>query len=145
MLVGTLTACPRSRRLEHVGHRLQIEWPEDYLRLIADHNGVEGDIGEWLLVLFAVEDLLDDNDPDFMEFFPGLVMMGGDGGGECLALDRATGEALLVPMIGDENDWLVLGSNLTEAFQRMESGEVFAAPHRGTKSWRHEGPNWCVR
>jgi hypothetical protein len=33
-------------------------------------------------------------------------------------------------MIGTEEDWLVLGSNLVEAFQRIERGEVFEAPHR---------------
>jgi hypothetical protein len=116
--------------LAHTGNKLRIEWPKDYVRLIADHNGVEGDLGEWRLVLFAVEDLVDHNDAGFMEFFPGLVMIGGDGGGELLALDRISGDVLIVPMIGDVEDWLVIGSNLTEAFQRMERGEVFAAPHR---------------
>jgi hypothetical protein len=67
---------------------------------------------------------------DAMEFLPSLVIIGGYGGGENLALDRSTGEVLLVPMIGTEEDWLVLASNLVEAFQRMERAAVFEAPHR---------------
>jgi hypothetical protein len=116
--------------LAEAAERFQIDWPEDYVRLIADHNGVEGYIGDWRLVLSSVEDLPGFNDPDLMEFFPGLVMIGGDGGGESLALDRATREVLLVPLIGSEEDWLVLGTSLTEAFGRMERGEVFDAPYR---------------
>jgi hypothetical protein len=134
--LGRLVArLPRKRLdnpslLAETGKRLQIEWPDDYVRVISDHNGVEGDIGDWRLVLSSVEDLPDYNDPGLMEFFPGLVIIGGDGGGEYVALDRATGEVLLVPAIGSEEDWLVLGSNLIEAFQRMERGEVFESPYR---------------
>jgi hypothetical protein len=117
--------------LAEVGHQLQIEWPADYVRLIADHNGVEGDVGEFLLQLTAVEDLIDYNSPEAMEYFPGLVMIGGDGGGEGLAFDRATGEVILAPLIGGEEDWLVLGANLVEALQRLERGEAFNAPQRG--------------
>jgi hypothetical protein len=116
--------------LVEVGERLGVEWPEDYVRLISQHNGVSGDIGDWYLVLSSVEDLPGDNDPAVMEFFPGLVMIGGDGGGEALLLDRATGEVILAPLVGGPEDGLVLGSNLVEALQRMERDEVFDAPHR---------------
>lgn len=116
--------------LAEAGRSLGIDWPPEYVAVISEHNGVEGDIGEWLLVLTPVEELVERNTNPVMEFFPGLVMIGGDGGGEALAIDRATNEILLVPWIGGEEDWLVLGATLTEAFQRMERGEVFDAPHR---------------
>lgn len=116
--------------LARAGERLGIAWPQDYARLVGEHNGVEGHVGEFVLVLSSVEDLPDYNDPALMEFFPGLVHIGGDGGGETLMLDRESGEVILAPMIGGPEDWLVLGSSLVEAFQRMERGEVFNAPRR---------------
>lgn len=116
--------------LQETGRQLDLEWPADYARVISRHNGVEGEIGDWRIVLTPVEELLDRNEPELMEFFPGLVLIGGDGGGEAIALDRVTGEVLLVPLIGSHDDWLVLGRHLTEALQRMERGEVFSAPRR---------------
>jgi len=112
------------------GQALEIDWPDDYVAVISQHNGVEGDIGEWLLVLRRAEDLVDENRHAVMDFFPDLVVIGGDGAGEALAIDRRSLEILLVPWIGGTGDWLVLGANLTEAFQRMERGEVFQAPRR---------------
>ena len=103
-------------------------------RVVSEHNGVEGDIGDWLLVLTPVEELVERNTDPVMEFFPGLVVIGGDGGGEALAIDRETHEVLLVPWIGGEEDWLVLGRSLTEAFQCMERGGVFDAPHQQRSS-----------
>ena len=116
--------------LRAAGQALGIEWPSDYVTLVAAHNGVEGDIGPFGLVLTPVEELVEVNKNAAMEFFPGLVMIGGDGGGEALAIDRQSGEVLLVPWIGAEEDWLILGPTLTDAFRRMARGEVFAAPHR---------------
>ena len=116
--------------LAETGRTLGVEWPRDYVVIISEHNGAEGDIGNWHLVLTPVEQLIEQNINPVMESFPGLVIIGGDGGGEALAIDRATHEVLLVPWIGSEEDWLVLGSTMTEALQRMERGEVFDAPHR---------------
>jgi hypothetical protein len=120
----------RPELLGESGRAIGIDWPPEYVAVISAHNGVEGDIGEWFLVLTPAEDLIERNTDPVMEFFPGLVMIGGDGGGEALAIDRATHEILLVPWIGGDEDWLVLGATLIEAFQRMERGDVFDAPHR---------------
>ena len=115
--------------LVEAGRTLDVEWPAEYVALVSAHNGAEGVVGDWLLVLTRVEDLVEQNSPQVIEFFPGLVVIGGDGGGEALAIDRATQEILLVPWIGGQEDWLVLGKTLTEAMQRMERAEVFDAPH----------------
>jgi hypothetical protein len=124
----------RNDLLDDAGRALGIDWPADYQALVRDHNGVEGDIGDWLLVLTPVEDLVERNTDPVMEFFPGLVIFGGDGGGEALAFDRETREVLLVPWIGDQGDWLILGATLTEAFQRMERGRVWEAPLRSSQT-----------
>ena len=129
-LVSRLPASPIRDEsvLLDAGRRLHIEWPADYVDVVTAHNGVEGDIGDWLLVLTAAEDLVEVNENEVMEFFPGLVMIGGDGGGEALALHRETGEVILAPWIAEQAAWLVLGSTFTEALNRMFRGEVFDAP-----------------
>lgn len=131
-LPGSEPADPAA--LHAAGLALRIEWPEDYLALVARHNGVEGAIGEFGLVLTPVDELVRLNNDTVTELFPGLVIIGGDGAGEALAFDRNSGEVLLVPWIGAEEDWLMLGPTLTDAFRRMTSGAAFAARHRSRDS-----------
>ncbi len=114
--------------LAQAAEALDIKWPDDYLAVIEAHDGVEGDVGEWNLVLRAAAELVEANTDPVMEFFPDLVIIGGDGGGEALAIHRRTGEVLLVPWIGTQDDWLVLGRTFTEALERMQNGTVFDAP-----------------
>jgi hypothetical protein len=114
--------------LDEAGRALGIQRPNDYIAVMRDHDGVEGDIGDWNLVLRRAADLVEANTDPVMEFFPDLVIVGGDGGGEALAIHRGTHEVLLVPWIGSEDDWLVLGRTFTEALQRMQDGSVFDAP-----------------
>jgi hypothetical protein len=122
--------------LAEAGRALAIAWPADYAAVLAEHDGVQGDVGEWLLVLWPAEELVERNTGDHMEFFPGLVLVGGDGAGEALALDRETGEVLLVPWVGGPEDWLVLGATLGEALARMERDAVFEAPRRAARAPR---------
>ena len=134
-ITGLASSLPHSdpadpAALREAGQVLGIEWPSDYVALVAAHNGAEGDIGTFGLVLTPVEELVEVNKHEVMQFFPGLVMIGGDGGGEALAIDRRSGEVLLVPWIGAQEDWLVLGPTLTDAFRRMAHGDTFTAPHR---------------
>jgi hypothetical protein len=117
-----------SGALVDAGQRLRIDWPADYIALISRHNGVEGDVGEFGLVLTAVEELVTTNDADFADMFPGLVLIGGDGAGEALAIHRKTGQILLVPWIGDADDWLLLGDTITDAFRTLANGGAFTAP-----------------
>ena len=56
--------------LDAVAEELQIHWPADYVALISEHDGVEGEVGEWIVVLTAVADLVDEND-GVAEFWPG--------------------------------------------------------------------------
>src|SRR5258706_5823845 len=90
--------------LRVAGQALAIDWPDDYVALVAAHNGVEGDVGTYGLVLTPVEDLVEVNIHEVMEFFPGLVVIGGDGAVEAMAFDRRSGEVLLVPWIGAQED-----------------------------------------
>ena len=81
--------------LAAAGRTLGVVWPADYEHVISGHDGVEGDVGDWRLVLWPVEELVDHNTGDHMQSFAGLVLLGGDGAGEALALDRSSGEVLL--------------------------------------------------
>ena len=53
-----------------------------------------------------------------------VVFIGSDGADEGIAIERATGNVLLVPWIGSKADWILLGRDLTEAFGRFERDDV---------------------
>ena len=114
--------------LREVGRRLGIDWPADYLTMISQHNGVEGDVGKFALVLTAVEELVEANGATVAAMFPDLVLLGGDGGGEALAIHRHTGQLLLVPWIGAREDWLLLGDTVTNGLRTLAEGRAFSSP-----------------
>ena len=68
-----------------------------------------------------------DDEPE-EELFPGLVLIGSNGGGENLAFDMKTGAVVLVPAIGNIEDAIILGANLTEALQSFERDDMYDDP-----------------
>jgi len=64
--------------------------PKAYLQLLADTNGGEGPLPVqplWLVLYPAEEVAQIARDATFEEFFPGLFVIGGNGGGEAIAID----------------------------------------------------------
>lgn len=57
--------------------------PDDYRAFLRESNGIEGLVGEAYLMLWPVEELGTLN-ADARTYVPGLVLVGGDGGGEAL-------------------------------------------------------------
>lgn len=69
---------------------LGFEWPSDYRALLTDHNGVEGQVGTWYVVLTAVEELVEDN--SYSDWSSEAIRFGGDGGEP--ELQREAGQRL---------------------------------------------------
>lgn len=102
------------RQLEsHLGIRL----PVDYFEFLTEANGGEGWIGQQYLQLWRVEDIPEFNEGyGASELFPGLVLIGSDGGGEAFALDTRGNEIYFVetPFIGFEEDTRRIASSFIE-------------------------------
>jgi hypothetical protein len=64
--------------------------PATYLELLAFSNGGEGPlpVAPFNLCLYSAEDVIEiERECSYREFFPGLFVIGGSGGGEAIALD----------------------------------------------------------
>ena len=86
--------------------------PEQYVEFMKKHNGGEGDIGETWFILYPLEDLQElNNDYEIEHFLPGHIIIGSNGGGEFYGIDN-TGNYFNVPMIMDENDITLLGTEI---------------------------------
>jgi len=141
--------------LAAAGKELEIEWPADYRALMIELGAAEGFVGENYVRFTPCTQLVEinhlaqrppkldlpvparpawmakykwGNDEPEEEFFPGLVLIGSNGGGENLAFDRKTGAVVLVPAIGNIEDAILLGANLTEALQSFERDDMFDDP-----------------
>jgi hypothetical protein len=73
--------------------------PESYLALLSWSNGGEGPlpVQPYWFVLYPAEETIQIEEEDtFKDFFPGLFVIGGNGGGEAVALDMRASGALAV-------------------------------------------------
>ena len=112
--------------LEQTAEVLDFDWPADYRALLMDHNGVEGQVGTWYVVLTPVEDLIEDNAHN--DWSSHALIIGSDGAEEHFAFDRKTREVLLIRSDDDGSNWIILGTNLAEAFAHLERDDVFDDP-----------------
>lgn len=90
----------------------EVELPEDYVEFMKKHNGGEGDIGEAWLVLYSLEELQEINDDyEIEQFLPDHIIIGSDGGGELYGI-AGKGNYFNVPVLMDENDITLLGTDM---------------------------------
>jgi len=118
-------------QLEEAARKLGVTFPPDYVTFMRESNGGEGPVGgKGYLILWPVEELVSANeDGKTGEFFPSWVFIGGNGGGEAVAVKRGVEPVVaLVPMIGDEQDALVGGRSLLEFIVSYATGAIW--PHR---------------
>lgn len=88
-----------------------LELPLEYIEFMKKHNGGEGDIGEHWLVIYPIEELEEINE-DFKEYLPdGNIIIGSNGGGELLGLNR-NGQYFIVPEIIEEDYIDVIGNSM---------------------------------
>jgi cell wall assembly regulator SMI1 len=89
--------------IEQAETELGWKMPQDYRDFLLKKNGGEGLIGDNYLILWSAEDLAQFNkDYEVLEYAPGLILIGSDGGGEGFAFDVREKPAPIVqvPFIG---------------------------------------------
>lgn len=87
---------------------LGITLPADYRAIIKSSDGLEEMLPNAYLVLWPLEEVVDINDRDaygLLESLPGLLLIGGDGGGELLAFDTRTEPASVVLVNAVSSSW----------------------------------------
>jgi hypothetical protein len=102
------------RRIES---SLGIRFPPDYFEFLTQANGGEGWVGQQYLQLWRVEQIPEFNEGyNASELFPGLVLIGSDGGDEAYALDVRSDKVTFVetPFIGFEEDTRKVADSFVE-------------------------------
>lgn len=96
-------------------------FPESYKEFLRTRNGFNGDIGKSFVRLYSVEKLSDENYLEWKEFFPKFFRIGDDGGLESYVINYnlSTPAFGLLPHIGDESDFINLGTTWTEFVTRL--------------------------
>lgn len=75
-------------RLRAIETQLGVEFPDDYASFVRSADGLERRFGDAYLALWDLEDLVPRNvEYEMSEMFPGLVLIGSDGGGEAVGFD----------------------------------------------------------
>lgn len=99
--------------------------PEQYLRLLEQSNGAEGDVGVepgWFVVWPAEEALVATVEYELPEYLPGYFAFGSSGGGELFVFAPRDGSAdrkvLMVPAIGMASSELRVVAQTFSDFQR---------------------------
>jgi hypothetical protein len=105
---ATLIRAPAARAEELA--RLSAAYPnlpDQYLRLLEQSNGAEGDLGVepgWFVVWPAEEALVATVEYELPKYLPGYYAFGGNGGGELFVFELLRGSAdrtvFMVPAIG---------------------------------------------
>lgn len=82
---------------------LNTKLPDDYLDFLKFSNGAKGEIGNYYLEIWSIEEIQTTNNELLVEeFAPGLLLFAGDGANELFGFDLRVKEipVIGVPMIG---------------------------------------------
>lgn len=106
--------------LEKLLPQLPLDLPNSYLEFIKNHNGANGDlpIQPFWCVLWQIDELIENNqDYEIQETLPNYFGIGGNGGGEFIAINLQNKRIYAIPFIVmSEEDSLLI----TESFEEFE-------------------------
>ena len=105
-----------------------VQFPADYAAFLRGSNGAEFTLGENYVVLFPLEALADENEPDEEIFPPHLFVFGGNGASEKFAFDKRERphQIVVVPHFKpDDDEALPQGTTLHGFLERVLAGEAF--------------------
>ncbi|XVJ59748.1 MAG: SMI1/KNR4 family protein [Tepidisphaera sp.] len=105
---------------------LGLRLPADFASFLRTSGGFEGFFGQSYLVLLDPADIPRANvEACISEVLPGLVMFGGNGGGEWFCIDTRTGRYVMAPSIGGPEHVLDEGATFEEFLDRVHSDQLF--------------------
>lgn len=105
---------------------LGISLPQDYHDFLLRHDGGEGFVGEYYLILWKASELVPFNkDYEVDLYAPGFVIFASNGGGEGFAFDtrREPFGIVQVPFVGlSHADAVLVAGSFIELLERFEDG-----------------------
>ncbi len=102
---------------------LHFNLPDDYVQFLGRHNGGEGFVGDYYLILWRAEELVPFNrDYETMKYAPGIILFGSNGGGEGYGFDTRypSMPVVKIPFIGMELRYAKeVATSLTDLIDRL--------------------------
>jgi len=124
-----LAAPDRFDELARVEAELNVRFPDDYRDFIATSGAIERDFGGAWLALYGIDQLVPlNNGYDLSESYPGLILVGTDGGGEGIGFDfrHATPSIVLVNFISAGwDEAIVQARTFTDFINQLSAGEDY--------------------
>jgi len=114
--------------IEEVEKSLGIKFPSDYVDLMLFTNGCEGSIGESYIVMWPIEEIVQNNeDFEVEEYVPGLILFGSNGSGEAFGFDIRTEKPsyIMVPFLLELEAVIRQGSTINAFFERLYTDNLF--------------------
>lgn len=114
--------------IDTVEATINFRLPYDYRYFLENYEAFENFVGPEYVVLEDIDSILRRNiDYEITSILPNTLMIGGDGGGEFIAIefiDRDRYRIVLSPFIGLEAiNHIEIGTSFTDMFVRLNSGE----------------------
>lgn len=124
-----VTKAGSSDQLVRVEAELNVRFPDDYRAFITASDGVERNFGGSRLVLYGLDEIADLNNAyELSESYPGLILIGTDGGGEAVGFDfrQATPLVVLVNFVSAGWDEAIpQAATFTDFMAQREAGEEY--------------------
>ncbi|WP_238948373.1 SMI1/KNR4 family protein [Clostridium sp. YIM B02569] len=78
--------------------------------------------------MYKINEIIEVNDDcEVSEYVPGIILFGGNGGGEYFAFDYRGSEIkyIIIPSMLDYDDIIIQSTTLKEFFKRLYNGMIF--------------------
>ncbi len=100
---------------------LGIKFPQDYKDFLLHSNGFDGFVGESAVSLNNITNIRTYTDGYCSEFFPDLIHIGTNGGGEMYVISKATSKLTygIIPYISMPEDLIPLGEIFEEFLKHL--------------------------
>lgn len=113
---------PSEAELEKILPQLPANLPKSYINFLRNHNGANGDlpIQPLYFQLWQIDELVQANqDAEIQKYLPSYFGIGGNGGGELIAVNLENQKIFAIPFIGmeEQDAWLIAES--FEDFERI--------------------------
>jgi len=104
--------------------------PEDYKAYLKNYSGFEVNIEKQFVILWDLEELLDQNfGYGIFENLPNTLAIGGNGGGEFIAIERDENDQyriVLSPFIDlDKQYHIEIGTSFSDFLTRLDNGRAW--------------------
>ena len=90
--------------------------PLDFVKIMSESNGMDVETVDYDFTVWPLDEILSLNKEYHVEeFAPDFILLGTDGGGMALAMEKMTAELYAIPFIGfQKSDGQFLAKNFTE-------------------------------